>query len=151
MIDEVMIWNTSLSDGEVTTLNRDIYLDCAAYSGNGQAAASVHQTFSLPSEYEDHAWLVSGHGIRTGDVYGTFELVVEGLDASGAVLSTNISSAKEFGTSLASTTMRFEPHQDAVDLRTTIPLNLVATSTDGSVYLDTIKMYPIRPSHDWMN
>ena len=151
MIDEVMIWNTSLSDGEVTTLNRDIYLDCAAYSGNGQAAASVQQTFSLPSEYQDHAWLVSGHGMRTGDVYGTFELVVEGLDASGAVLSTNISSEKEFGTAWASTTMRFEPHQSAVDLRITIPLNLVATSTDGSVYLDTIKMYPIRPSHDWMN
>ncbi|MDG1537379.1 MAG: TIGR03790 family protein, partial [Candidatus Poseidoniaceae archaeon] len=151
MIDEVMIWNTSLSDGEVTTLNRDIYLDCAAYSGNGQAAASVQQTFSLPTEYEDHAWLVSGHGMRTGDVYGTFELVVEGLDASGTVLSTNTSSAKEFGTAWASTTMRFEPHQSAVDLRITIPLNLVATSTDGSVYLDTIKMYPIRPSHEWMN
>ena len=133
------------------TLNREIYLDCAAYSGNGQAAANVQQTFSLPSEYEDHAWLVSGYGMRTGDVYGTFELVVEGLDASGSVLSTNTSSAKEFGTAWASTTMRFEPHPNAVDLRITIPLNLVATSTDGSVYLDTIKMYPIRPSHEWMN
>ena len=151
MIDEVMIWNTSLSDGEVTTLNRDIYLDCAAYSGNGQAAASVEQTFTLPVNHAEHSWLISGHGMRTGDVFGTFEIVVESIDGNGTVLATRTSSAQEFETSWASTTMRFDPPQQTVDLRITIPLNLVATSTDGSVYLDSIDMYPIRPNLGWVN
>ena len=146
-----MIWNTSLSDGEVTTLNRDIYLDCAAYSGNGQAAASVQQTFTLPVDQAGHSWLISGHGMRTGDVFGTFEIVVESIDVNGTVLATDTSSAKAFETSWASTTMRFDPPQHTVDLRITIPLNLVATSTDGSVYLDSVDMYPIRPNLGWVN
>ena len=151
MIDEVMIWNTSLSDGQVTTLNRDIYLDCTAYSGNGQAAASVQQTFTLPVDQIGHSWLISGHGMRTGDVFGTFEIIVESLDVNGTVLATDTSSSKEFETNWASTTMRFDPPQHTVDFRITIPLNLVATSTDGSVYLDSIDMYPIRPNLGWVN
>jgi uncharacterized protein (TIGR03790 family) len=151
MIDEVRIWNTSLSHGEVTALNRDIYLDCAAYSGNGQAAASVEQTFLIPQELQTHGWLASGFGMRTGDIFGTFEIKIEGLDANGTVVSTKTSSEKEFETTWASTTVHFEPHPSSVELRITLPLNLVATSTDGSVYLDTVKIYPIRPSNQWIN
>lgn len=151
MIDEVMIWDSALSDGEVTSLHRDIYLDCAAYSGNGQAVASVQQTFTIDEEFEDHVWLASGFGMRTGDIYGTFEIEMEALDVNGTVISTNISSEQEFTTAWSSTTMRFNPPADAVELRITIPLNLVATSSDGSVYLDTFKVYPIRPNNDWLN
>ena len=151
MIDEVMVWDKALSDGEVTTLNRDIYLDCAAYSGNGQSVASVQQTFSIDADFEDHAWLASGQGIRTGDVFGTFEIIIEGLDSNGTVVSTDASPEAEFGTSWSVLTTRFDPHQDAVELRITIPLSLVATSTDGSVFLDSISVYPIRPNHDWVN
>lgn len=151
-IDEVMIWDTALSDGEITSLNRDIYLDCAAYSGNGQAVASLQQTFAIDQELESHSWLASGKGMRTGDVFGSFEMVIEGLDSNGTVVSTNTSSdSSEFGTSWSSLTMRFEPHSDAIELRITIPLDLVATSTDGSVYLDSFNVYPIRPNHEWVN
>ena len=151
MIDEVMVWNSALSDGEVTTLNRDIYLDCAAYSGNGQSVASVQQTFAIDEDFEQHSWLASAHGIRSGDVFGTFEIVIEGLDGNGSVVSSHTSTEKEFGTSWSSLTTKFLPHVDAVELRITLPLSLVATSTDGSVYLDSINAYPIRPSHDWVN
>lgn len=151
MIDEVMIWNSALSDGEVTTLNRDIFLDCAAYSGNGQAAASVQQTFAIEPLIEGQGWLTSAQGKRTGDVFGTFEVLIEGLDANGTVVSSNVSSSTEFGTSWSSLTMRFEPNEDAVELRITIPLDLVATSTDGSVFLDSINIHPIRPNHAWVN
>jgi hypothetical protein len=47
MIDNVMVWDVALEDHEITTLHRDIYRDCSAYSGTGQSVASIEQTYVL--------------------------------------------------------------------------------------------------------
>jgi len=151
MIDNVMIWDSALQDHEITTLHRDIYKDCSAYSGNGQAAASIEQTYEFPDELEGHAWIIYLYGQRTGDVYGDFSIEIEGLDDNGTVLSTNISSSKHFASSWESQTLRFRPHIDATTFRIRVPLDIVATSTDGSVYLDTMSLRAIRPHNTWMN
>jgi uncharacterized protein (TIGR03790 family) len=151
MIDNVQVWNVALQDHEITTLHRNIYHDCSAYSGNGQSVASLEQTFLIPNHLDDHVWLVNAYGMRTGDVYGDFTLEVESIDSNGVILSSNSSSSQIFATSWGSTTLRFQPHSNATHLRIRIPLDLVATSTGGSVYLDTLRLYPIRPHNQWVN
>lgn len=151
MIDNVMIWDSALQDHEITTLHRDIYKDCSAYSGNGQAAASIEQTYDFPEELEGHAWIIDVYGQRTGDVYGDFSIEIEGLDDNGTVLTTNVSSSKVFASTWGSQALRFRPHNDVTSFRIRVPLDIVATSTDGSVYLDTMNLRPIRPHNTWVN
>lgn len=151
MIDNVMIWDSALQDGEITSLHRDIYKDCSAYSGNGQAAASIEQTYVLPEELEDHAWIISLYGQRSGDVYGEFSIEVEGLDENGTVLSFNQSNGKAFATSWESRALRFRPDANVTSFRIRVPLDIVATSTDGSIYFDTMNLHPIRPHHSWVD
>lgn len=151
MIDNVQVWNIALQDHEITTLHRNIYHDCSAYSGNGQSVASLEQTFLIPNHLDDHVWLVNAYGMRIGDVYGDFTLEVDSIDSNGVILSSNTSSSQIFATSWESTILRFRPHSNATHLRIRIPLDLVATSTGGSVYLDTLRLYPIRPHNQWVN
>jgi len=151
MIDNVMIWDSALEDQEITTLNRDIYKDCSAYSGNGQAVASIEQTYDFPDELEGHAWIIYLYGQRIGDVYGEFTIEIEGLDNNGTVLSTNQSSSKNFASSWESRTLRFRPHSDATSFRIRVPLDIVATSTDGSIFLDTMNLRAIRPHNSWID
>ena len=151
MIDNVMIWDSALENHEITTLHRDIYKDCSAYSGNGQAAASIEQTYEFPEELQDHAWIISLYGQRLGDVYGDFSIEIEGLDENGTVLSSNQSDGKNFAPSWESKTLRFRPDSNASAFRIRVPLDLVATSTDGSIYLDTMNLHPIRPHNTWIN
>tara|TARA_B100001093_G_scaffold154979_2_gene147656 strand:- start:3795 stop:9044 length:5250 start_codon:yes stop_codon:yes gene_type:complete len=151
MIDNVMIWDSALEDHEITTLHRDIYKDCSAYSGNGQAVASIEQTYDFPEYLQDHAWIISLHGQRLGDVYGEFTIEVEGLDENGTVLSSNQSGGKNFAPSWESKTLRFRPSSNVSSFRIRVPLDLVATSTDGSIYLDTMNLRPIRPHNSWVD
>ncbi|HIA40234.1 MAG TPA: hypothetical protein EYN88_05080 [Candidatus Poseidoniales archaeon] len=149
MIDNVMIWDIALDDQDITVLHRDIYEDCATYSGNGNSA-ELEQTYVIPNEVKNHTWLLSVYGTRKGDVYGDFTLVVESLDDNGTLLSTNTSSSKTFGPSWESAKIRFRPDANATKFRIRIPLDIVGTSTDGSVYLDTLNLQPIRPHNDWI-
>ena len=47
--------------------------------------------------------------------------------------------------------MRFRPHDDATSLRIIVPLNVVATSTSGSVFIDSFTLRVIRPHMSWNN
>ena len=151
MIDKVLVWESALSDDEITILSRDIYQDCQAYSGSGASGASLEQFVSIEPELEDHAWIVSLAGKRTGDVFGSFSITVEGVDSQGNVLSTNTSEVKTFENNWGSGTMRFRPHEDVTSLRIQVPLNVVATSTSGSVYIDSLSLRAIRPHMSWVN
>jgi uncharacterized protein (TIGR03790 family) len=151
MIDNLRIWDTALSNGSVTSLHREIYKDCSAYSGHGQTVASIEQTFTLPSHYENHPWILSAQGMRTGDVYGEFEIEVESLDVNGTIIATNKSSSKAFTTSWQAATLRYRPPSNTHAFKITIPLDIVSTSTDGSLFLDTVNLYPIRPHNQWAN
>ena len=50
MIDKVMVWESALSDDEITILSRDIYQDCQAYSGSGASGASLEQFVTIDPE-----------------------------------------------------------------------------------------------------
>ncbi|MGB2425813.1 MAG: TIGR03790 family protein, partial [Candidatus Poseidoniaceae archaeon] len=151
MIDKVLVWESALSDDEITILSRDIYQDCQAYSGSGASGASLEQYVSIDTELEDHAWIVSLAGKRSGDVFGSFLITVEGVDDQGNVLSTNTSDVKTFENNWGSGVMRFRPHEDATSLRIQVPLSVVATSTSGSVYIDSLSLRAIRPHMSWVN
>ena len=151
MIDKVMVWESALSDDEITILSRDIYQDCQAYSGSGASGASLEQVVSIDPELEGHAWIVSLAGKRNGDVYGSYTVVVEGVDSQGNVLSTNTSDSKTFENNWGSAVMRFRPHENVTTLRIQVPLSVVATSTSGSVFIDSLSLRAIRPHMSWMN
>ena len=151
MIDKVMVWESALSHDEVTILSRDIYQDCQAYSGSGASGASLEQFVPLDSELKDHAWIVSLAGKRNGDVYGSFTMIVEGLDEFGNVLSSNTSDSRTFENNWEDAMMRFRPHENATAFRITVPLSVVATSTSGSVYLDSLSLRAIRPHMTWVD
>ena len=151
MIDKVMIWESALTDGDVTRLHRDIYRDCSAYSGSGTSAASLEQSLLIPSEVIDHAWIASVSGSRSGDVYGSFSIIVEAVDQNGNILSTNTSSSKPFETNWADAALRFRPDPNATALRIRIPIDVVATSTSGSVFLDSLSFRAIRPHMTWID
>ena len=151
MIDNVKIWDSALSNGSVTSLHREIYDDCSVYSGHGQTVASIEQTFTVPSQYGDHPWILSAQGMRTGGAYGEFEIEVESLDASGTVIATNKSTSKEFATSWEAATLRYRPPTNTHAFRITIPLDIVSTSTDGSLFLDSVNLQPIRPHNQWVD
>ena len=151
MIDKVLVWESALSDDEITVLSRDIYQDCQAYSGSGASGASLEQIVSIDSELEDHAWIVSIAGKRDGDVFGSFTMTVESVDDQGNVVSSNTSDVKTFENNWGSGTMRFRPHENATSFRIQIPLSVVATSTSGSVFIDNLRLYPIRPHMSWMD
>ena len=151
MIDKVMVWESALSDDEITVLSRDIYQDCQAYSGSGASGASLEQFVPIDSELEGHAWIISLAGKRDGDVYGSFAMTVEGVDDQGNILSSNTSNSKTFENDWGSAEMRFRPHDDATSLRIIVPLNVVATSTSGSVFIDSFTLRVIRPHMSWNN
>ena len=151
MIDNLMIWNTALSNGSVTALSRDIVNNCSAYSGNGQGVAYLETTYDIPSNFTNHAWVVYGYGKRTGDVFGQYNIEVSSLDTNGTLLNTNTSSNKDFTTNWNSVTMRFRPHSDATSLRIKISLDIVSTSTDGSLFIDSTVLRVIRPHMQWVD
>ncbi|MBT4982842.1 MAG: TIGR03790 family protein, partial [Euryarchaeota archaeon] len=151
MIDNLMIWDTALSNGSVTALNRDIVTNCSAYSGNGQGVAYLETVHDIPTNFTNHAWVIYGYGKRTGDVYGEYNIEVDSLDANGSLLNTNQSSNQAFTTSWNSRTMRFRPHQDATSFRIKISLDIVPTSTDGSLFVDSTVLRVIRPHMEWVN
>ena len=151
MIDEVAVWSSALEDWEITALNRAVLGTCQPLSVAGAQAASVSQTFDLPEELGDHAWLALAHGRRSGTAHGSFHVTVEGLDDQGNLLSTNTSSPRTTTTSWESDVTRFRPDANATQLRVTVTLDVVSTSVDGALHIDDVLLRAIRPSNDWVN
>ena len=151
MIDNLMIWDTALDDGSVTALSRDIVNNCSAYSGNGQNVAYLETIHDIPANLTNHAWVIYGYGKRTGDVFGEYNIEVSSLDSNGTLLQANTSSNQAFTTAWNSKTMRFRPHQDATSLKIRISLDIVPTSTEGSLFVDSTILRVIRPHMSWVN
>ena len=64
MIDNLMIWDTALTNSSITVLNRNIINNCSAYSGNGQDVAYLETTHEIPTNFTNHAWVVYTYGKR---------------------------------------------------------------------------------------
>ena len=152
MIDGVKIWNTSLSNGSITSLSRDIITNCSAYSGSGQSVAFLETMHNIPVNFTDHAWNVYVQGRRSGDAYGEFNVEISSIDSNGNELYTNSSQNQVFtSNSWSSSSLRFRPHQDAKELRIRIAIDIVPTSTDGSLIIDSAVLRVIRPHLGWIN
>ena len=151
LIDNLMIWDTALSNSSITVLNRDILNNCSAYSGNGQNVAYLETIHEIPVNFTNHAWNVYAYGKRSGDVFGEYQIQVTSFDSSGGELSYNESSKKDYTTAWNSQTMRFRPHENATSMKIRISLDIVPTSTDGSLYVDSAVLRVIRPHMNWIN
>ena len=151
MIDNVMIWDTALHNSSVTVLNRNILNNCTAYSGNGQNVAYLETTHQIPANFTNHVWNVFTHGKRNGDVFGEYQIQVTSFDSNGIELSYNESNKQDYTTSWNTATMRFRPHENASSLNIRISLDIVQTSTDGSLFVDSTVLRIIRPHMDWVD
>ena len=151
MIDDLMIWDIALDNSSITALNRNILNNCTAYSGNGQNVAYLETTHEIPQNFTNHAWNVYAYGKRDGDVFGEYQIQVTSFDSNGSELSYNESSKKEYTTAWNSQTMRFRPHENATSMKIRISLDIVPTSTDGSLFVDSAILRVIRPHMDWVN
>jgi len=151
MIDNLMIWDTALSNGSVTTLNRDIINNCSAYSGNGQGVAYLETTHQIPENFTDHVWVLYAYGKRSGDVFGEYNLQVTSYDSNGNELTSNDSSNQAFNPDWNSRSLRFRPGSNATSLTIRVSLDIVPTSTDGSLYVDSTVLRVIRPHMEWVN
>ncbi|MAH91168.1 MAG: hypothetical protein CMA11_05310 [Euryarchaeota archaeon] len=151
MIDNVMIWDTALNNSSVTVLNRNIVNNCSAYSGNGQGIAYLETTHDIPVNFTNHAWAIYTYGKRSGDVFGEYNIQVTSYDSNGTLLLDNDSSNQDFNSAWNSITMRFRPHSDASSLKIRISLDIVPSSTDGSLFIDSTVLRVIRPHMDWVN
>ena len=47
--------------------------------------------------------------------------------------------------------MRFRPHENATSMKIRISLDIVPTSTDGALYVDSAVLRVIRPHMNWVN
>ena len=151
MIDNVMIWDTALQNSSITVLNRNILNNCTAYSGNGQGVAYLETMHEIPSNFTNHAWVVYAHGKRSGDVFGEYQMQITSFDSNGTELSYNESSKQDYTTSWESSSMRFRPHENATTMKIRISLDIVQTSTDGSLFVDSVILRVIRPHMEWVN
>ena len=151
MIDNVMIWDAALSNGSISSLNRDIINNCSAYSGNGQGVAYLETTHQIPENFTNHAWVLYAYGKRSGDVYGEYNLEVTSYDSNGNELNNNESSNQAFNPDWNSRSMRFRPDSNATSFTIKISIDIVPTSTDGSLYVDSTVLRVIRPHMNWVN
>ena len=151
MIDNLMIWDIALNDSSITALNRDILNNCTAYSGNGQNVAYLETTYEIPVNFTNHAWNLYAHGKRNGDVFGEYQIQVTSFDSNGSELNSNASSKKEYTTAWNSQAIRFRPHENATSMKIRISLDIVPTSTDGSLFVDSAVLRVIRPHMNWVN
>ena len=150
MIDNLMIWDTALNNSSITSLSRNIITNCSPYSGNGQNAAYLEAEYQIPDYLKGHAWNIWAYGTRTGEVFAEFNVEVTSFE-NGTELFTNTSSNQDFTTSWANRHMRFRPHENATSLTVRINLDIVPTSTSGSLYIDSIILRAIRPHMEWVN
>jgi hypothetical protein len=151
MIDNLMVWNTALSNGSITSLNRDIINNCSSYSGNGQGVAYLETTHQIPENLTEHVWVLYAYGKRTGDVFGEYNLEVISYDVNGIQLNINESSSQVFNNDWNSRELRFRPDSNATSFKIRISLDIVPTSTDGSLYVDSTILRVIRPHMGWVN
>ena len=151
MIDNLMIWDTALRNSSITALNRNLFNNCTAYSGNGQNVAYLETTHAIPENFTNHVWNLYTYGKRNGDVFGKFQIQVTSFDENGTELSYNQSGKRDFTTAWNSKAIRFRPHENAISMKIRISLDIVSTSTDGSLFVDSTVLRVIRPHMEWVN
>ncbi len=151
VIDEVQIWDAALSENEIESVHNEIVWICPSFNTTANSTAYVEQIWEIESELESHAWVIDGYSMREGWVEGDWWIEVEAFDESGTSLSLSQSSTREFSDDWQSRQLRFHPATNA----TRLAIRQVAEFSDGtyngSIFFDTLKLYPIRPHFSWLD
>ncbi|HIF15925.1 MAG TPA: hypothetical protein EYQ85_01565, partial [Candidatus Poseidoniales archaeon] len=151
LIDEVMVWNSTLSSEQILAANRRMIADCEQYSQADNATAFVQQDFDFDNSLMGHAWIIYGYGQKSGWVNGDYKIIVEAYAENGSLLSSNISSAQTFTSTWNSKTMRFRPNQDAANFSIRMEAVIEQGTYNGSFYFETMNLRAIRPHMDWLD
>jgi len=151
LVDELKVWNRTLTDSEVKAIFQMAAIICPSYSGAGNAETSVHQDYDFGDELKGHAWIVYGYGMKAGWLQGDYRLEVDSFDANGTFLVTNTSSTQTLDSAWNSRTMRFRPPANASSFKVKMIASLENVTTNGSVYFDTMNLRAIRPNFEWVD
>ena len=154
-IDDVQIWDAALTSSEVEEVNDEIVWICPSFNTTNNTVTYVEQNVTLLNSGDpidpNHAWVLDGYSMREGWIEGEWWLEVESYDSNGTTISLNSSERLDFSDSWQSRQLRFRPHS----LATSFSIRQVAELTDGtyngSIFFDTLKLYPIRPHFTWLN
>ena len=106
---------------------------------------------TLPNGHTGHAWIIYGYGSSSGEVSGEFEILVEGYDSTGVLLSQNRTSSQILAENWNSRTLRFRPHENVTSFRIVVEVTPLGANADGSLYIDTLNLRSIRPHNGWVD
>ena len=151
LIDEVQVWNRTITDDDVSDLSSKAARTCYDYSGVGTGQTQIEQDYDFDDDLKNHAWILYGYAMKEGWVSGDYHLAVDAFDANGTLLSTNMSTTNSLSSTWNSRTVRFRPHADATSFKVKMVASLENVSRNGSVYFDTMNLQAIRPHFDWVD
>ena len=151
VIDEVQIWETALSPEEVADVHDEIVWICPSFNTTNNSIAYVEQRFEIDSELSEHAWIMDGYSMREGWVEGDWWLEVEAYDQNGNSVSLNRSQERGFSDDWQSRQLRFRPGMNATELAVRQVAEFSDGTYNGSIFFDTLKLYPIRPHFEWLD
>jgi len=151
VVDEVMVWNTSLNESEILSIYKRIVVDCPEYNHVNQATTSAWQDVDIGDDLKGHAWYVTGYAMKEGWINGDYRIVVDGYAENGTLMSSDTSSTNSLLDDWSSRTMRFRPHADVSDLSIRIEALLHDGTYNGSIFFDSIHLIAIRPHMQWVD
>ena len=150
-IEELKIWNTTLSSHDVRAAKNEVAWICPQYTGIGISPTVVEQDIDFDDELKGHVWNVWSWAKRDGWVNAVWGIQVEAYDQNGTLLSTNYSTSQAVTTAWAQDYMRFRPHENATMLKIRLYADFTNVSHNGSIYFDTMTLRAIRPHMDWVD
>ena len=151
VIDEVQIWETALDAEEVSDVHDEIVWICPGFNTTNNSVAFVEQRFEIDSDFSEHVWVIDGYSMRDGWMEGNWWLEVEAFDQSGNSISLNRSQERGFSDDWELRQLRFRPRTNTSELVVRQVAELSEGTYNGSVFFDTLNLYPIRPHFEWLN
>ncbi len=150
LIDDVRIWNRTLTAAEVGEVETTAARTCSDHSAAG-GRTHIEQTYDLPDELDGHAWIIYGYASKQGWVSGDWHIEIDAYDDNGTLLTSNSSSSNSLDDAWNSRTVRFRPAGNATSLVVRMVASLGLTTRNGSVFFDTMNLRAIRPHFQWQN
>ena len=151
VIDEVQMWETALSAEEVADVHSEVVWICPGFNTTNNSIAYVEQRFQIDADFSAHTWVIDGYSMRDGWMEGNWWLEVESFDISGSSVSINRSEERSFSDDWQLEQLRFRPHADATEFEVRQVAEFSDGTYNGSIFFDTLRMYPIRPHFEWTN
>ena len=151
LIDDVRVWNRTITAAEVVEVAEMAAVSCTGFSGAGNSQTSLTQSFDFSESLEEHAWILYAYAEKSGWVTGEWHIEIDAFDGNGTLVSTNTSSSRDLTESWASLTVRFRPPANATSFDIRLVSDLGPTTSNGTIYFDTMSLQAIRPHFGWLN